>query len=226
MAETGMLEIGFTLRGISGLITASVTASTDPDAIGYRLLSGGLPTDFAAGFPLCRATVAYPADGYAAVFGWTQLVRSTDTGAAGFETDPIAIYRDIPTPFAWYGLRPELFDAPSRETRDDMTWEAHSFLCVSPDAVITRRVQAIAGFSWGFAITRAGITLTMPAALGPQAWDAQLGLLQGSYPQWAFDPGYCPADRPPPTRHGGVLATAMTGRAEPRSHRPPVLPGR
>jgi hypothetical protein len=33
-----------------------------------------------------------------------------------------------------------------------MTWQAHSFLCIAPDAVLTRRVQAIAGFSWGFAI--------------------------------------------------------------------------
>jgi hypothetical protein len=193
MAEAGTLEIGFSLRGISGLIAVSVTPSTDPDAIGYRLLTGGPPADFAAGFPVCRATVTYPADGYAAVFGWTQLVRATDTGEGGFELDPIAIYRDIPTPFAWYGLRPELFDAPSREERHDVTWEAHSFLAISPDAVLTPRVQAIAGFSWGYAITPAGIALTRPAPLGPQAWDAHLGLLRASYPQWTFDPGYLPA---------------------------------
>lgn len=204
----GALEIGFSLRGIGGLIEVSVTASTDPDAIGYRLLTGGQPTDFAVGFPICRATVTYPADGYAAVFGWTQLVRPDATDAAdtidatdatdatndgGFELDPIAIYREVPTPFAWYGLRPELFDAPSYETRDDMTWEAHSFLCVSPDAVLTRRVQAIAGFRWGFAVTGEDITLARPAPLQPQAWDGHLGLLRASYPQWAFDPGYLPA---------------------------------
>jgi hypothetical protein len=196
-AGAGALEVGFSLRGIGGLIEVSVTASTDPDAIGYRLLTGGQPTDFAAGFPICRATVTYPADGYAAVFGWTQLVRSidadADAGANGFELDPIAIYRDVPTPFAWYGLRPELFDAPSYETRDDQTWEAHSFLCVSPDAVLTRRVQAIAGFRWGFAVTGADITVARPAPLEAQAWDGHLGLLRASYPQWAFDPGYLPA---------------------------------
>jgi hypothetical protein len=26
------------------------------------------------GFPVCRATVTYPAEGYAAMFGWTQMV--------------------------------------------------------------------------------------------------------------------------------------------------------
>jgi len=102
---------------------------------------------------VCRATITYPAAGFAAVFGWTQMVRSADSGAGGFEMDPIAIYRHVPTPFAWYGLKPELFDAPSRETRPDMDWEAHSFLCLSPDAVLTPRVQAVAGFSWGFTMS-------------------------------------------------------------------------
>ena len=119
------------------MIAASVTRNTDPDAIGYFLLGGGLPTDAARGFPVCRATVAYQAQGYAAVFGWTQLVRSTDSAPDRFEMDPIALYQQIPTPYAFFGVRPELFDAPSREPRYDMAWEARSFLCVGPDAVLT-----------------------------------------------------------------------------------------
>ncbi len=190
MAEAGNLRIAFSLRGTGGLIAASVTRNADPGAIGYSLLSHGQPVDFARDFPVCRATVTYPADGYAAVFGWTQMVRSTDSASAGFEMDPIAIYRDVATPYAWYGVRPELFDAPSRGPGDDLDWEAHGFLCVSPDAVITPRVQAIAGFSWGF--TRAGedISLTRPAVLGPQSWDGHLDLLTTTYPGWTFDGGY------------------------------------
>jgi hypothetical protein len=126
------------------------------------VLSYGRPVDFARDFPVCRATVTYPADGYAAIFGWTQLVASTDSATGGFEMDPIAIYRDVATPFAWYGVRPELFDAPSRDPRADMDWEARSFLCISPDAVLTRHVQAIAGFSWGFTITGDLIALSQP----------------------------------------------------------------
>ena len=104
--------------------------------------------------------------------------------------DPIALYQQIPTPYAWFGIRPELFDAPSRDSRSDMTWEAHSFLCISPDAVLTRHVQAIAGFSWGFAIHHQDITFARPAALGPGAWDSHLDLLRTSYPAWIFDSGY------------------------------------
>jgi hypothetical protein len=139
---------------------------------------------------VCRAAVTYPAQGYAAVFGWTQMVRSTDSAPGRFEMDPIALYQQIPTPYAWFGIRPEHFDAPSRDSRQDMTWQAHSFLCVSPDAVLTRRVRAIAGFSWGFTLNHQDITLARPAALGPQAWDSHLDLLRTSYPDWIFDRGY------------------------------------
>ncbi|MGD0704498.1 MAG: hypothetical protein ABSA02_31995 [Trebonia sp.] len=193
MRETdsaGALRIDFTLRGLDGRIDVSLTRNADPRSLGYSLLSGGEPVEFAKDFPVCHATVTYPADGYAAVFGWTQMVRSTDGAETGFAMDPIAIYRHVPTPFCWYGLKPELFDAPSDESRNDRDWEAHSFLCVSPDAVLTPQVRAIAGFSWGFTITSGHITPTMPVLLGPEAWDSHLGLLRASYPKWVFDSGY------------------------------------
>ena len=190
MTAEDELHIGFTLRGLDGLIDVSLTRNTDPGSLGYSLLTGGQPVEFARNFPVCRAAVTYPADGYAAVFGWIQMVCSTDAAGNGFEMDPIAIYQDVSTPFAWYGLKPELFDAPSREARHDMDWAAHSFLCVSPDAVISRRVQAVAGFSWGFTIRGGRFTYTSLAALGPEAWDGHLSLLRASYPRWAFDPRY------------------------------------
>jgi hypothetical protein len=184
------LRIDFSLRGISGHVDVSISPNADPSKLGYLLLTGGLPVDFARGFPVCRATVTYPADGYAAIFGWTQLVRSTDAATSDFEMDPIAIYKEVGTPFAWYGTRPELFDAPSRDSRQDMTWECQSYLCVSPDAVVSRRVQAVTGYSWGFTIAGGDITFIRAAPLGPAAWDAHLALLHASYPAWTFDGGY------------------------------------
>jgi hypothetical protein len=187
------LCIAFLLRGLAGMISVSVSRNEDPGALGHALLWPGLPADTARDFPVCRATVTYPADGYAAVFGWTQMVRSTDSGQGRFEMDPIAIYREVATPFAWFGVRPELFDAPSRDSQYDMRWEAHSFLCVSPDAVITRQVRAVTGFSWGFTIAAGKITITGPGLLGPQAWDGHLDLLRQEYRQWTFDQGYATA---------------------------------
>lgn len=190
MHSQDSLRIDFSLRGISGKIDVSISPNTDPTALGYSILSYGLPVDFAIGFPVCRATVTYPADGYGAIFGWTQMVRSTDAETSDFEMDPIAIYTEVDTPFAWYGTRPELFDAPSRDSRQDMTWECHSFLCISPDAVLSRRVQAVTGFSWGFTIAGGEISFVDAAQLGPAAWDGHLGLLRASYPSWTFDGGY------------------------------------
>jgi hypothetical protein len=141
------LRIDFLLRGISGHVDVSISPNTDPSTLGYLLLSGGLPADFANGFPVCRATVTYPADGYAAIFGWTQMVCS-------------------------------------------MTWECHSYLCISPDAVVSRRVQAVMGFSWGFTIAGGDITVSRAAPLGPTAWDDRLDLLRASYPTWRFYGGY------------------------------------
>jgi hypothetical protein len=190
MATVDNLRIDFSLRGISGRIDVSISPNTDPSALGYSLLSYGLPVDFARGFPVCRATVAYPADGYAAVFGWTQMARSTDAATSDFEMDPIAIYSEVGTPFAWYGTRPELFDAPSRDSREDMTWECHSYLCISPDAVLSRRAQAVAGFGWGFTIVGGDIRSARAVPLGPADWDGHLRLLRASYPSWTFDGGY------------------------------------
>lgn len=184
------LRIGFTLRGLEGHVDVSLRENTDVISVGYDALEPGLPPDYANGYPVCEATVTYPREGYAAVFGWTQLVRSTDSQTGTFEMDPIAIYAEVPTPFAWYGLKPVLFDAPSRNGRPDLDWEARSFLCVSPDAVITRRVQAVMGFSWGFTIKSGEITISGPWELGPDTWSSHLALLRRDYPQWAFDPGY------------------------------------
>jgi hypothetical protein len=186
-AKQHALEIPFTLRGVSGLIEVSITENVDPGSIGYQLLTGPL-ADAARGFPICRANVRYAADGYAAVFGWTQMVRSTDA-TNEFETDPIAIYDDVSTPYAWFGLKPEAFDAPSRDSRYDMDWDTHSFLCVSPDAVLTRRVEAVAGFSWGFTVSQSKIRFAPPAVLDAGHWNSHLALLRRSYPQWTFTEG-------------------------------------
>ena len=178
-------EIPFVLRGRAGLVEVGITVNDDPDSIGYALLCGGSASEVIRGFPICRARVSYPAEGYAAVFGWSQMVRSTD-----FEMDPIALYARVETPFAWFGVKPEAFDAPSRESLDDLRWEAHCFLCISPDAVLTPHAQAICGFSWGFDIDSGRIRIADPEPLGASAWDGHLDLLRSSYPGWSFDSGY------------------------------------
>jgi hypothetical protein len=183
------VRLPFALRGIAGYVDVSISENTDPDAVGYSLLLGRPMPDFIRRFPVCRARVLYPAEGYAAVFGWTQMVRSTDQGGE-FEMDPIALYARVHTPFAWFGVKPEAFDAPSRQSLYDMVWKAHCFLCISPDAVLTPHVQAVCGFSWGFKVESGQVEFAQPGALTSDDWDSHLDLLRSSYPTWTFDAGY------------------------------------
>lgn len=175
-----MLAIEFSLSGFSGRVDVEVEPNTDPEELGCPR--------HAEGFPVCKAVVNYAGRGYRAALGWIQLVRSTDgpTGGA-FEPDPVEALGRVPHPFCWFGFAPTLFDAPSRRAREPLDWTAHSFLAFIPDE---RRVRALLGFSWGFAIANGRLSLTPPALLDATGWDRHLSLFEREYPDWAFDSGF------------------------------------
>lgn len=179
------MEIGFSLRGVDGQVSVTLARNERPELVG----SGPEAT----GFPYCHATVDYPAQGYDAVLGWVQLVRSDDNHSEGrdFEIDPLDFLGDVPHPFCWIGLAPQLFDAPSRSPRRDLDWEAHSFLCV-PDGGADPgfEVHALVGFSWGFRVRDEQIELAGPAPLTPGDWDAHVDALAAHYPSWRFVRGF------------------------------------
>ncbi len=180
-----MLHIAFELRGIAGRASVTYGRNTRPELVGSGPES--------AGFPMCHATVDYPARGYNAVLGWIQLVRSNDNTSHGraFEVDPLGFLGDVPHPFCWIGLSPSLFDAPSRAPMSDLDWAAHSFLCV-PDAGSDDRyeVHALLGFTWGFRIRGTEIRLVPPALLGPAEWNQDMDVLGKRYPSWHFIRGF------------------------------------
>src|SRR6185369_8533761 len=116
--------------------------------------------------------------------------RSTDNASAGaaFENDPLRFFEDSPAPYCWYGLRPILFDAPSRDDRRPLLWLAHSFLCATPrDAGERRQVVPLLGFAWGFQIeTQGRIDLAPMTKLAPLDWNQHLPYLRASFPTWEF----------------------------------------
>jgi hypothetical protein len=131
------------------------------------------------------------------MFGWVQLVRSTDNDSAGesFELDPFALFGDAPSPYCWYGTEPTLFDAPSREVRAPIGWLAHSFLATTPmDEVMAgnpRRVVPLLGFEWGFDIrpeTAPSVDLRAVAAITSRDWATLLPILRRAFPspRWTF----------------------------------------
>jgi hypothetical protein len=165
----------------------------EPDANPTRIGQ----TDEAEGFPICTARVTFDGEGYVAFFGWIQLVRSTDNDSAGkeFEMDPFLPFQDSPSPYAFYGLTPILFDAPSRPSRKPMRWLAHSFLATTPldDTDLfanlhDRKVIPLLGFSWGFDIEAEGLILLRPIErLGGMDWSDHGPLLRRAFPTWKFD---------------------------------------
>lgn len=176
------LTIEFRHAGVDGRVVASCVPNDDPARVGKGQEARGLPA--------CTATIDYSAEGYRAVFGWVQLVRSTDnaSGGAEFENDPSRFFEDSPAPYCWYGLRPILFDAPSRDYRSPMDWLAHSFLCVTPRDLGTRKlVVPLLGFSWGFQIdTPERIDLAPVLKLAAEDWNDRLPYLRSSFPTWEF----------------------------------------
>ena len=176
------MEIDFRHDGDQGRVTVTCVPNDDPTAVGKG--------ERARGFPVCSATISYPGRGYRALFGWVQLVCSTDNAFAGraFEMDPLELFEDSPAPFCWYGVAPVLFDAPSRDERQPQDWLAHSFLAVAsrePDAA--RRVVPLLGFSWGFVIHDEGRIVLKPVEyLAPGDWNDHLLYLRDCYPNWQF----------------------------------------
>jgi hypothetical protein len=186
------LRVPFDLRGTSGAVEVEIDVNDDPGDLGCGLLTERVRAESAVGFPVCTASIRYDRRGYAAALGWIQLVRSTDGASNGavFELDPLALLRDVPVPYAFFGIKPTLFDAPFRVTRTDLDWRAQSFVCFAPDAVMTKQVHAVAGFSWGFWLRRGEMRFQEPEALGPADWNDHLATLASAYPGWTFRPGF------------------------------------
>ena len=115
--------------------------------------------------------------------GWIQLVRSTDNSTAGkgFEMDPFAP-SGTDAPYAFYGLAPALFDAPARDRRDDLDWQAHAFLAHTP--LGSSSVEVMVGFSWGFSVRAGKVQILDPAPLDRNDWATHRGVFPSEYPAW------------------------------------------
>jgi hypothetical protein len=178
------MEIPFSYQDHNGHVVISLEKTLQPATLGAR--EGAL--DLAN----CRATVEYSGRGYLQLFGWIQLVRSTDNAFQGMQIemdpfDPFKVYERAPIPYCWYGILPTLFDAPSRDERVRLDWLAHSFLAVSPLRGDRRVVTPLLGFSWGFHVADDGnVTLEPVASLSAADWESHIPYLRASYPEWSF----------------------------------------
>lgn len=80
---------------------------------------------------------------------------------------------------------PSIFDHPFTTTRG-IHWTADAFLVVSPDAVMTRVVQPVCGFTWGYSTEGEETRALLLTRIDPAAWSAACAILRPRYPQWEF----------------------------------------
>jgi hypothetical protein len=180
------LRVPFTFRDVACEVVVAVRPNDDPSRYGCDLLDPSLPADAAADFPVCTAEPVLPLRGYRAACGWIQVVRSTDSSGE-FEMDPLALFRDVATPFAFFGIAPTLFDAPFRESRYDLVWKARAFLAASQDGVMSKTIRPLAAFEWGFTVAEGAITIDDPTELSVATWNEHRQLFSTTYPGWTFE---------------------------------------
>jgi hypothetical protein len=180
------LELGFELRGASGSVTVRCGLNDDPCRWGYDLLDLPDLVEVSRGFPVVEATVAHPAEGYAAVMGWIQVARYREPGEdEELFVDVAPQLKGSGIPWMSFGVRPAYFDAPSTDSAD-ATFRADAFLAASPDALMTPVAEPLCGFSWGYDVV-GGTPASVPVTVADASrWAAMRPALQAACPAWTF----------------------------------------
>jgi hypothetical protein len=185
------VTIDFELRGRTGRVVVHYGVNDVPARWGYSHLGLDSLVGVSRGFPVVHAEVDYPAKGYGAVLAWIQVIDSTnlDSGENRKYIDMAPQLEGLALPYYGFGIRPVLFDAPSTTARN-MAWHANALLVVSPDCVISRRLRALCGFSWGYRVTD-GKPQPVPAVIiqNPSTLSEEIEFLRAQHPSWIFENG-------------------------------------
>jgi hypothetical protein len=181
-------SIPFALRGVDGRVDISYEINDDPRRWGFHLFGPGWDT--ARGFPVLRARVRYPAEGYAAFLGWIQVVALTEKGDGREETswvvpDVAPQSRDANIPYAVFGFEPSFFDAPSYDAAD-VEFLAKAFLAYTPDCLLTPVVEPLCGFTWGYDVEHGTVRPKELRGSTPDDWFEVRKLLRIRLPSWTF----------------------------------------
>ncbi len=184
-----LTSIPFELRGLSGTVEVEYLVNEDPARWGYPILElESFDVERARGAPVTRATVDYPAEGYAAEMAWIQIVEHRTAPAEPeiiVDVAPQMEASRAAMPYMAFGVRPTFFDAPGT---DDPEYEFHAvaFLTASPDALMTPVVGPLCGFKWGYRVVASDPRIAPLEPAGDDDWAWVKAQLEGRYPRWTF----------------------------------------
>jgi hypothetical protein len=190
-AELEMTTIPFRLRGVDGEVSVLYGVNEDPIRWGYAVLElEWFKPELVRGFPVMQASVDHPAEGYAADMGWLQVVRydirdpDEEERVTVFDVPPQLSETDIP--YAAFGVHPTFFDAPAMSAKN-ATWRAATFLVHTPDAVLSRIIRPICGFSWGYRVEDGLVLLDALTVADASDWSGILADLRMRFATWTFE---------------------------------------
>lgn len=158
---------------------ARLSVNDDPERWGYPLLGLSFPSDVACGFPVVEAEVDFPAEGYGAEFGWVQVVWMNEEVI--LDRAPQLV--DTGFPYVTFGVRPAFFDAPST-TVPAATWRARTFLTGTPDLPMSKVLEPVVGFTWGYDRADGRVDIVGLELAGAEDWPAVKSEFVRELPQW------------------------------------------
>lgn len=183
MASFGM---SFSAHGLSGRVDAAYTVNHDPKHLGYDRLGLDGP-EMARGFPVLAADIQYEGAGYFGYMGWVQVVRAVfGDGPEEVIIDRPPSMEGVQQPFVAWGPCPRFFDAPGTTDRP-VAWHADTFLTVTPDLLMSKIVQPVCSFQWGYDVSSSGQVQPRPAVQQElDVWQQLVPLLESDCPDWEF----------------------------------------
>jgi hypothetical protein len=182
--------MAFSLRDIDGRVDIAYGINDDPARWGFQLFGDDWDSEVARGFPVVEARLTYPAEGYAAILGWIQVVSliAKDDPAAETEwivPDVAPQYREANMPYLAFGIEPVLFDAPANDA-PNVEFLARTFLTYTPDCLLTPVVEPLCGFTWGYDVEQGTVRAKELRVSAFDDWVEVRRLLRIRLPTWTF----------------------------------------
>jgi hypothetical protein len=88
-------------------------------------------------------------------------------------------------PYVAFGVRPTYFDSPAISA-PDADWRAATFLRSSPDVLLSRVIEPVCGFRWGYRRVGGETELVDAVPASDADWLAARDELVTRYPDWEW----------------------------------------